>query len=1077
MKNRLRTLVMFVILFTCYLSSQAQITGKVIDSTGEGLPGVNVAEKGTSNGTITNFSGEFSLKTSNETPVLVFSFIGFELQEIQCKQGDVLNISLKEDVTLLTEVVAVGYGTQIKREVTSAMSTIKDLGEGGGSSSIGELMKGKATGLQITTTDATPGASMRITVRGTNSINSGVEPLWVIDGITVNSNQENSNLRSSGVMDIFNPLADLNPDDIESIQVLKDAASTSIYGSRGANGVILVTTKKGASGKIRTSVNFEAGISEAVNYKTYLNGPQFLEMVDEMYVNSDLTPGTFVPGIFDYKNPKYDFYDRDYVETVDNNWLDMLLQRGHYNKTFVSASGGVGKTNYYLSFYNKNTEGVMVGDTRNDYGFTSNIKMQMNDKVDVGFVSRVTHNKYNSAQKWGGVASRTQTGYQNWGGRAGWKAINRSSLPVYPVYTPDGEYFDPLGGYNPIPASLSDNQDNTTSIYATNVSAFVNYKPLRGLLISAKGGVSYSNKSQYLYISEVIRSDGESYEGSSRGIQNTTEYFNKTFNTVISYNKRINDFKLDAMLGMETFSKEREIQMADYENLQSQQKSMGNVTAATFLRGNYYTNSDVFLSSFARLNGSYKSKYLFGMTIRYDGSSVFAPKNRWGGFGSVSAGWIISDEDFFKSAEFINLLKLRASYGSTGNASIGSFLWKDTYQTWGLYGSGPAIIPTNLGTSDLTWEKSYTFDVAIDYGMLKNRISGSLGYYRTRTDNMLLNSPIAPSLGIYSNNAGPTAMINVGGMYNKGVEFEISTVNVDNKGFQWKTSFNISTNMNEVGQLAEGIENPLQISYTPPFGYGGGVTLNSTWTGERLGRFYIAEYAGLDSEGFQTIYEIDQQKFEESGYTVTEKTGNVIRATQENVLDNRIYQDDKTGLPTFFGGLTNTFSWKGITLNIALSFSGGNYIYDQTVNQNGVVRAGRNTLNDKMYGNTFVKGVREDTEYPIQTLNNKDFDGKVMSLSHSKYLYKGDYLRLQNIGLSYSLPKKLITKTKLKEVRLYGSVSNLYVWSYFKDFDPEFVNYGDIHAVTSDRNLGQGYIQYDPFPKARTVSFGAKVSF
>jgi len=275
--------------------------------------------------------------------------------------------------------------------------------------------------------------------------------------------------------------------------------------------------------------------------------------------------------------------------------------------------------------------------------------------------------------------------------------------------------------------------------------------------------------------------------------------------------------------------------------------------------------------------------------------------------------------------------------------------------------------------------------------------------------------------------------------------------------------------------LADGIKNPLQISYTPAFG--SDLALNSVWTGHRLGRFYIAEYAGLDSEGFQTIYEIDQQKFDESGMTVTEKTGNVVRATSENVQKNRIYHEEKTGLPTYFGGISNTFSWKGLTLNIAMSFSGGNYIYDQTVQRNGFVYDGRRVLDADLYGNTWLQGVREDAKYPIQTKNNKDHEGKALSAEHTAYLHKGDYLRLQNVGLSYNFPKSLVNKLKLSNVTIYANVSNLFVWSYFKSFDPEFVNYGDVHAVTADRNLGQGYIKNDPFPKARTYSGGVRVSF
>jgi len=1075
MKKTIRVLIVCILAIFCFLETNAQVTGKVSDATGEGLPGVNIMEKGTTNGTITDFSGNFNLQTINEKPILLFSFIGFENKELACSNGEVLDVVLKEDVALLSEVVAVGYGTQIKREVTSSMSTIKVTEDEGGQS-IGNLLQGKASGLQITNTDASPGASMRVTVRGTNSINSGVEPLWVIDGIPVNSDQEDSNIRTPGGSEVYNPLADLNTDDIESIQVLKDAASTSIYGSRGANGVILVTTKQGDLGKTKVSVNIEGGVSEAVNYKTYLNGEKYFEMVDEMHANSGIDDPDFYPGIFDYDNPKYAFYNREYAETVNNDWIDMLLKRGYYHKAYAALSGGAKGTKYFVSFYNKNQEGVMVGDKRNDSGVSLKLNFTYSKKLSGGVNTYLSLADYESAQKGGGVASRTNVGVSNWGGRGGWRALNSTALPVYPIYTPEGDYFDPFGGYAPYVASLRENQLNENKQYSANLNAFLDYKPFKGFKISVKGGINYTNRSQFLYTSEVIRrKSADEPRGSARGVSNKKTYFNKTLNSIFSYEKRVQDMNLNFMAGAEVFEKGVEVAMSDFEDLQSQQISMGDVTAATFLRGSYYHTMNNFLSFFGRFNGSLKNKYLLGFSLRYDGSSVFAPKNRWGGFGSVSGGWIVSDEGFMKELSALNLLKIRASYGSTGNASIPSFMWQNNYQTWPLYGEGTAYIPGNMGTDNLTWERSYTLDAAIDFGVLKNRISGSVGYYRTRTEDMLLNTPIAPSHGIYSRNNGPTALLNVGEMFNQGIELEITSTNINTKNFSWKTSFNIATNKNEVGELADGIKNPLQISYTPAFG--SDLALNSVWTGHRLGRFYIAEYAGLDSEGFQTIYEIDQQKFDESGMTVTEKTGNVVRATSENVQKNRIYHEEKTGLPTYFGGISNTFSWKGLTLNIAMSFSGGNYIYDQTVQRNGFVYDGRRVLDADLYGNTWLQGVREDAKYPIQTKNNKDHEGKALSAEHTAYLHKGDYLRLQNVGLSYNFPKSLVNKLKLSNVTIYANVSNLFVWSYFKSFDPEFVNYGDVHAVTADRNLGQGYIKNDPFPKARTYSGGVRVSF
>lgn len=1066
---------MLVFVLSCSQNIVAQTKGTVSDKSGVTLPGVNVVEKGVQNGVSTNFNGGFELVLKKEKSILVFSYLGFKTIEVAVTKNSELNIVLEEEVSVLSDVIVVGYGSQIKREVTSSISTIKDF-DTGGNTSIGELMQGKSSGLQIATNGATPGAAMRITVRGTNSINSGTEPLWIIDGITVNSDQQDSPLRSSGVLDINNPLADLNPDDIESIQVLKDAASTSIYGSRGANGVILVTTKQGSTGKIKTRISFESGASKAVNYKKYVSGEQYYDLIDEAWGNSGFSSENFFPGFFDFANPKYDFYDREYAETVNNNWIDQILRTGEYQKLYASISGGSAGSKYFVSLYNKNAKGVMIGDDRKDYGFTGNLDLKVSKKLDLGFNTRMTYNDYQISQKGGGAASRINTGATNWGGRGGWKGINTNTLPVYPKFTPEGDLFDPWGGYNPYPASLAENQLNDNQSYSMRLIGSLKYKILDNLIFNTKGGFTYSNRSNFIYInSKIRRKSADDMRGSSRGIQNYTTTINSTFNATLNYNKRFDDFKLNFLLGTEMNKNLNKVDFADYEDLTSQQIAIGDAQSAVFLRGQNYEQSNLFGSFFGRLNGSFRNKYLFGLTIRYDGSSVFAPENRWGGFGAISSGWIISDESFMEGKDLFNLLKLRVSYGSSGNASIPSFKWLNNYQTWAQYGTAPGLVPSNLATDNLTWEKSITTDIAIDYGILNNRISGSIGYYDTTTKDMLLNAPIAPSVGIYSGNNGPTALLNVGEMSNAGFEFEIGTTNIRTKDFTWKTTFNISSVKNTVGDLSDGIENPLQISYVPAFG--SGLAVSTVWTGHKLGRFFIAEYAGLDDEGFQTIYEIDQDKFEESGFLVTEKTGNVIRATAENIQNNRKYQDGKTGLPTYFGGFSNTFKYKGISLSILFNFSGGNYIYDQSVKNNGTVGAGRNVINADLYGNTWIKDVREDSKYPIQTWNNFDFEGKQMSTEHTAYLHKGDYIRLQNIKLGYKFQKNVLSKLKVDNFEIYMNATNLMVFSKFKEFDPEFVNYGDIHSVAADRNLGQGYVKYDPFPKATTISIGTTIGF
>lgn len=1073
--HRLKVYLSIIICFVSTASLMAQIKGKVIDEEGKGLPGVSVVEKGTINGTITDINGNYQINLKDkETARLVFSILGFFNQEITVNNRSEINISMQKGIAAIDEVVVVGYGTQTRREVTSSISSISNLDDRGGAN-IGQVLQGKAAGLQVTNTDATPGAPMRITVRGTNSINAGVEPLWIIDGVPVESEQANSEIRSSaGVMDVHNPLAYLNIDDIESIEVLKDAASTSIYGSRGANGVILVTTKQGKAGIANVRFNYEQGILEAVNYKTYLNTGQHYEMIDEMGANSNRDVSGFIPNFFLNNDPKYDFYTREYAEGIDNNWLDIVLRTGRYNKLTSSVSGGNEGTKYYVSVFKKHDEGVIVGDERNDYGLTSNVQFDISKKLTTKVIGRFGYNDNQRAQKAGSVANN-DIGLQNRGGSAGWKSINRSSVPMIPIYTPDGEYFDIYGGYNPYPSMNGGFQYNGGKEYLANLVLDVNYKLSKNLQISAKGAYSNSTRSQLYYIDKSIRlKSADNPVGSSRGIQRALINRNYTANGFVQYNKRLKDFKFDVMAGTELFEKYSEIQVSDYEDLQSQKVSLGNTAAATFIQGRYSDYSNLFLSVFSRINTSYKGKYLLGLSARRDGSSLFAPSNRWGDFAAVSGGWIISDEAFFQNVEMINMLKLRSSFGSTGNASIPAFKWLNTFSTFPEYGEDAALTMGNLATDNLTWERSYTFDLALEFDLLKNRLNGSVGYYRTRTEDMLLETPVALSLGIYSENSGPTAMVNIGQMYNKGIEFQLNSVNINSPKFKWETNINFSTNKNKVGQLAQGVQSPLQIGFSPAFG--NTLQLNSVWTDKRLGRYYIAEYAGLDNEGFETIYEIDRPLFESSNGQITQKTGNIIRATAQNIQTNRIYHDNKTGLPTYFGGFFNSFLVSNFTLDVGFVFSGGNYIYDQTVDQNGLVFRGNNPIDSRIYGNTFIPGVRENTKYPVQTWQNQDYEGNQLGVQHTGHLHRGDFIRLQNMSLSYNLPQEWLKSVKIRSAKIYCNMNNLFVWSPFKSFDPEFVNYGDIHAVTSDRNIGQGYIQYDPFPKARTFTMGVNLN-
>ena len=1075
------------ILFTTVLPTYAQeasektITGQVTDlSNEETLPGVNVLVKGTTIGTVTDVEGNYRLTVPDDAETLVFSSVGYTAEEVAIGNQTVVNVQLAPDIQSLSEVVVVGYGTQQKRDLVSAISTIDaEEIERVPTPSFTQALQGTTTGLQMVSPSGEPSAPARILIRGVGSITTDAEPLFIVDGVPV---------ASGGT----SPLTYLNPNDIENISVLKDASATAIYGSRGANGVILITTKTGKQGQAQFNLNYNVGYTTPINELELANADQWRSAVDQARTNSGLTqPLRKEQDLFDQRQAGR-FVDLDVYNQINNNWIDRVKQNGQFNQYGFSASNASEKASYYISGQYRDQTGNFINTRFQRYTGRVNLDFQATDFLKLGL--RYTYS-YEDDEPRNRLASAPsiQDRNNNFGAWPTFDILYDRALPIYPATWPDnGAPFDPFTRVNiPYAADRANSQrDVNTSTQLANL--FVEVAPLEGLTLRAEGGVNYSLENDHNWISGNLRPQELREEDTGlddrllldylyeEGVPRFDIYDNRrwTFNTIGTAVYATDfgaDHRLSALVGIELIHTDNESFVNQWEDAASIQDPS---ELGAFIRdpeqllglNHFYRGQVRFFSQFGRVNYTFRNRYLLQASLRRDGSSKFTPNDRFSWFPSVSGGWVISDEDFFNDNGVLSFLKLRGGWGITGNANIDAFQFNDNYWLWPNYPnrSGAAILQ-RIGSRNIQWEKSNTYDAALEFGLFNDRISGSVGYYYTRTTNLLLDFPVTPSIGIYETNSiDPTALDNVGSMQNQGLELEINTINVDAGGFRWSTGFNLTTNQNKVLELYPGFDgDPLQFSFN------GFTTVQE---GEPLGLFFLPEFAGYDESGNVLVREIDQDLAANQQY---EFTGNTVRNIGNAANENSVIQYGKTGLPTFYGGLNNTFSYKGLSLNVLFSFQGGNYVYDNI----GLARVGNanQNLRADVVGNTWTPE-NPNATYPVLTWNNlennpEDPDQQPQQLSDRStfWLEKGDFIRLRTINLAYNLPTRWFKKNFLQGVNLFVNLQNVATFSRFDTVDPEIVRTDNSDPTA--RNIGQGVIGGAPYWQVFTASGGVNIKF
>jgi|Laugresu1bdmlbsd_1035121.scaffolds.fasta_scaffold00019_14 TonB-linked SusC/RagA family outer membrane protein len=1016
MKKLLQSL--FILLFVA-VSAMAQdrtVTGTV-SSQGDGqpLPGVSVQVRGTKIGTQTGADGKFTIKLSQGQNALTFTFIGFNSKTVNVSSASVLNVSLEEDTKALSEVVIVGYGTQTKREITGSQATVKAADIANAPLlSPEQALQGRAAGVQVTQASGTPGGGISVRVRGPSSIGASNQPLYIVDGVPINTGSY-TQLAAGG--QLTNSLGDINPSDIESLEVLKDAAATAIYGSRASNGVVLITTKRGSNQPTRFSFNSYYGVQDVYKTLETITGPEYITLMNEAVGNWAATQGANPAGYnYTWLTGGLSSDPSAYPTT---RWQDEIFRSAAIANYDLSIRGGNDRTKFSVSGSYFDQAGIVIGSGFKRYSGRINLDNKVSDKFTVGvsssFSNSLTNRINNDNNIYGVVSGSILLG------------------PHVPVFNANGTYGgDPVSSVdNPVASALE------TTFEAVNNRLFANtfaeYKFSDNLKLKSSFGIDYlSSRDRRFYPTTVNAGRGAKGSG-AEGYNQEVNYINEN---ILSFNKTFaGKHALNAIAGV-TY------QTSKYESVYASATGFPGNDIRRISAGAVKTDASSsgtswgLVSYLARANYTFDDKYIIQGSVRVDGSSRFGANNRYATFPAASVAWRVNEENFLKKAEFISDLKLRASYGQTGNQEIGNF------GSLGLFGVGAyiqtgSLAPTQLENADLTWETAESYNLGLDLGLFQNRISLTVDAYQRDTKELLLGQPLVGSSGFLS------IQKNIGNVQNKGLEFGLNAVIADSKSFKWDANFNVAFNENEVTKLYGGI----------PFASG-----FASWVeqGQPLGAFRGYRVDRL----FQSQTEISasptQSSFTRPGDI---KFKDLNGSNSITSLDQEIMGQ---GLPTYFGGLTNNLKYKNFDLSFFIQFSGGNQIYNNT-------RAFSEGMNS-VFGQTAAvlnrwTPTNTNTNIPRAVYNDFNNNRRVSD----RFLEDGDFIRLKNATIGYSLNPSLAKRLKLSSLRIYASGQNIYTKTKYSGLDPEV-------STFSDTNTAPG-TDFLTFPQARTFTFGINVGF
>jgi TonB-linked SusC/RagA family outer membrane protein len=965
---------MGVVLFAAQALAQRTITGKVTDDKGNPLANVSVLVKGTTTGTATKADGTYSLVLPATAKTLIFSSVNLSPEEVAIGSQNTINVSLNTLEKVISEVVVVAYGTQKKSTLTGSVATVKgkDI-ENKPFSSVDKALQGAVAGLQSVASSGQPGANQAILIRGVSSITAATGPLWVVDGVPVNSGD------ASRLQTTANLLSTLNPNDIESISVLKDAASQSIYGSRAANGVIIVNTKKGKAGKTVFRFDTEMGMSNIAyandKYRP-LNASEFFTLTQEGVINVGQTAAQQASTLagLGYNNGN------------DFNWYNGITRQGTQQQYNLSVQGGNDRTTFFLSGGQFIQEGTTINSKLKRTNGSFRITHKPNDRLTLNF-------NVNG----GNVNQRAPLA----GGAFGNPVLSSYFLlPSRNAYNSDGTYnlnSSALGGlHNTI--ALTELDKRFLRELSLRGSFSADYQIIKNLKFRTAYGADYNVLEEDQY-NNPFHGDGAASNG--RAFSYFTRYYNAVWTNTLELQQNLirnGDLALNAQVGYES-----QKSAGYFSSLQSQDfpptllltypSAGARPTTATATISEYS-----FISQFAATTLNYQNRYVLSGSFRRDGSSRFGQKNKYGNFWSVGASWNVDKEKFMKDVDFISQLKLRASYGVNGNAGIGNYDWLPLYGYGANYNQQPGSSPSNVGDSSLTWELNKPQNFGIDIGVLKNRVNLSVDFYVRKSENLLLNVPLSRTSGFSS------ATRNIGEMENRGVEITLNAVPFQSKNFTWTIDFNFANNKNKITSLPD--HNDIA---------DGNFIIRE---GVAYRTFFLREYAGVNAATG------DPQWYTDASHGTT--TNVYPAATARALIGN--------ALPKYFGSLTNGFNFLGISLEVQLYYNYGNYVYD-TWGSYYLGSGFGGTYNKVARQLNRWTTAGQVTDIPKYVYGgNKSFQS-----ASSFYLNKGDFIRIRNLELGYDLPKSVSSKIKIANAHFYVRGTNLYTWVKDKNlpFDPE----------------------------------------
>lgn len=1029
MKSIIYNYAFFILLFLlpASLFSQATIKGIVLDETGETAIGANVVITGTTKGTVTEFDGTYIIENvpSGEVSVTV-SYVGYENSTKSITVSDsgtfTLDFKLGVDTEVLSEVVVVGYGTQRRRDLVGNVAKIdaSDLNDQVGST-FETALQGKSPGLQITSGSGAAGSHSIIRIRGTSSVSAGGDPLFVIDGVPVS--QDNYLLGEAGGQN-NNPLSTLNPADIESVEVLKDASAAAIYGSRAANGVILITTKRGTSGKPTFNYTSRFGIAKPTNVVDVLNADEWIAVRQEAWENSGNVGRVPLPNNLTY----------DDIEGIDTDWIDAVIQTGFKQEHNLSMRAGNKWLASYVGLSYSKNESYLIKNAFERVSGRVNFDITPSDKFKIGISSSVVR----------GTRNKTP---QAWAGGLGW--AQSTALPIYPIgrteFNRESTQYSDSGWYNlygnPVAQVYLQKLQTREWRYLNNLS--LTYTPTDDLTFTAQGSYDLTNIGDYTFEKPEWTGSTPISKANLFRIKNRNIFATGQYDVSLPENHN-----LKVLVGTEYQQYNNESLFDEDNRFYGQyfdvQEYREKLDTLNFNSGDAYK----FFSLFTRINYSYKDKYFVQAVFRRDASSKFGPNNRWGNFPSIGVGYIVSEEKFWpKENFFINYMKFKASWGLTGNSNIP---WTEQFATF-AFNNNPGTVNNGLNYNgdtqhqikeanpDLQWERVSTIDVGIDFGLFDDRITTGITYYHKLTQGALLREFLAASSGYDE----LQFYRNIGKIRNQGVEYELKTRNFVGK-FSWTTEFNIAANRNIV----------LDVGNATPDALDGGFGDTRVVEGEPIGVNFIVRFSHVDPESGRPVY------LDADGNETFEYNPATMRVAAGNIQ------------PDFTGGIRNSFKYKNFEMSFLFYFSKGGTIYDDAAKrQQGVISEDWNYTYD-IFDRWREPG--DIADYPQYSTSMLEWggSGNIWQNNHTLWLYDASFMRLRNLSIGYNIKPK--EGSAFRNIRLTLSGTNLLTFTKFPGWDPEIARG---RSQEQERNVGGTNITYLTPPQEKSFILGASFDF